>query len=173
MFRLSTAILIGMAYSGFTVAQGRPSSICHGYLAMEVRFSPRSSMVDPAESERLIAFGARVREADYCPLSAVIAVGHADASEGPSNFVGSLAAQRAAAVLGVIEQSGVPNAVFHVEAKGSSQPLSSDASRNARVEVEVHGGCPTKECSRFPRGVDGFRLSLPNVGTDAAAAHDH
>lgn len=79
-------------------------------------------------------------------LEVVVATGHTD-SVGMENYNENLSQRRAAAVKTFLESRGLPAERIHIDAKGETQPVASNATRegraqNRRVEVEVVGKKP-------------------------------
>jgi len=76
-------------------------------------------------------------------LEVVVAVGHTD-SIGTEQYNENLSRRRAEAVKAFLENRGLPADRIHIDGKGESQPVASNATRegrakNRRVEVEVVG----------------------------------
>ena len=79
-------------------------------------------------------------------LEVMVAVGHADAI-GTANYNENLSRRRANSVKMFFESRGFPADRIHIDGKGESQPVASNATRdgrakNRRVEVEVVGEQP-------------------------------
>jgi OOP family OmpA-OmpF porin len=79
-------------------------------------------------------------------LEVMVAVGHADAI-GTANYNENLSRRRANSVKMFFESRGFPPDRIHIDGKGESQPVASNATRdgrakNRRVEVEVVGEQP-------------------------------
>jgi OOP family OmpA-OmpF porin len=94
----------------------------------------------PDGERRLDVIAARLKE---LKLEVMVAVGHADAT-GKAEYNESLSRRRAEAVKMFFESRGFPTDRIHVDGKGESQPIASNATRdgrakNRRVEVEVVG----------------------------------
>lgn len=101
--------------------------------AAEVLFGPQGVVVDGAGRARLLDL---VERAEHGDVEAVIAVGHADAGEADAQ---ALSRQRAKAVRWHLIQLGTPPRRIYTEGQGSTRPVSPDAARNRRVEVEWVG----------------------------------
>ena len=94
----------------------------------------------PDGERKLDVIAARLKE---LKLEVMVAVGHADAT-GKAEYNASLSRRRAEAVKMFFESRGFPTDRIHIDGKGESQPIASNATRdgrakNRRVEVEVVG----------------------------------
>jgi outer membrane protein OmpA-like peptidoglycan-associated protein len=98
-------------------------------LVVILEFEPLSSHLNGRASWLLMQQLVRLREA-----SAVIVIGHADAS-GPDELNARLSAERAAAVARRLVNRGMARESIRVEARGESEPRPEGNSR--RVEIYV------------------------------------
>ena len=92
---------------------------------------------------RLDVIASRLKE---LKLEVMVAVGHADAT-GKAEYNENLSKRRAEAVKMFFESRGFPAERIHIDGKGESEPIASNATRdgrakNRRVEVEVVGTRP-------------------------------
>jgi OOP family OmpA-OmpF porin len=97
----------------------------------------------PDGQRRLDVIATRLKEME---LEVMVAVGHADAT-GPAEYNENLSRRRAEAVKMFFESRGFTADRIHIDGKGESQPIASNATRdgrakNRRVEVEVVGKQP-------------------------------
>ncbi len=97
----------------------------------------------PDGERRLEVIASRLKEME---LEVMVAVGHTDAT-GPAEYNENLSRRRAEAVKVFFESRGFTADRIHIDGKGESQPIASNATRdgrakNRRVEVEVVGKRP-------------------------------
>ena len=97
----------------------------------------------PDGQRKLDVIAARLKE---MKLEVMVAVGHADAI-GTKEYNENLSRRRAEAVKVFFKSRGFPADRIHIDGKGESQPVASNATRdgrakNRRVEVEVVGTRP-------------------------------
>lgn len=158
MKALKTLILVGLAATSAQVLSAPPPSACDVRMPMAVHFPFHSASIPRPYYEELVEFQRKVRRADFCVMSAVIVVGHADTTEGPAEDVRALAEQRARNISRFLETAGIPNYFLRTDSKGDSQPLRRvvGSEENARVDIDVYAGCPSKTCPS-PISEDGFR----------------
>ena len=97
----------------------------------------------PDGERKLDVIASRLKE---LKLEVMVAVGHADAI-GTAEYNENLSRRRAESVKMFFESRGFPADRIHIDGKGESQPVASNATRdgrakNRRVEVEVVGEQP-------------------------------
>ena len=97
----------------------------------------------PDGERKLEVIASRLQE---MKLEVMVAVGHADAT-GKADYNENLSRRRAEAVKMFFESRGFSADRIHIDGKGESQPVASNATRdgrakNRRVEVEVVGTRP-------------------------------
>jgi outer membrane protein OmpA-like peptidoglycan-associated protein len=138
-------------------AEPRPTN-CDVSLPMDVPFPFQTTEIQKPKEEQLAAYIEQIKKANFCPLSAVVIVGHADSIEDSPQEVIRLARKRAANIAQFLQYGGIPNDLIYTDFKGATQPLVTKPSpQNARVEITVVGGCPHENCEIFPMAADGFR----------------
>lgn len=155
---IAIALVVLLIQEAFAEPRVKGPEACDVFLVTDVEFPFQSSEIPASQVDKLKAYIAKIRTADFCPLAAVIVVGHADATEASPQDVLDLSTKRAKNVSNFIENGGIPHDFLYSESRGSKQPISlTPSARNARVEIEVGAGCPSDECNMFPISADGFR----------------
>ena len=124
------------------LASNRPS-IEKITLDTDAYFDFDKAELKPEGERRLDVIASRLKEME---LEVMVAVGHADAT-GPAKYNENLSRRRAEAVKMFFESRGFAADRIHIDGKGESQPIASNATRdgrakNRRVEVEVVGKRP-------------------------------
>lgn len=112
-------------------------------LDTDTYFDFDKATLKPDGQRRLDVIAARLKQMQ---LEVMVAVGHTDAT-GPAEYNESLSRRRAEAVKIYFESCGFSADRIHIDGKGESQPIASNATRdgrakNRRVEVEVVGTRP-------------------------------
>jgi len=111
---------------------------CSRPVAADAYFANGSATLTPVEVTRLNTFVDHVLGIGF-PIKIVIAVGHA--SRGEAN-VKTLSRLRGEAVRRAMQEYGLAGAVFEIEARGDTQPVSDNRTpqgraKNRRVEIEL------------------------------------
>ncbi|WP_211441465.1 OmpA family protein [Collimonas humicola] len=143
-------------------AQAESPLNVEGRFNADVHFERTATTPSASELQRFTDTINRVRKSEFCPLEVVIAVGHAEASEGNQQETQELSMKRAQYIDHILKAEGIPSSAIMVEHKGATQPIvSAPDQRNARVELEFIGSAyPSSPCT-IPVGAKGFRLRTP------------
>ena len=112
-------------------------------LDTDTYFDFDKAKLKPDGERKLDVIASRLKEVQF---EVMVAVGHADAT-GTPEYNENLSRRRAEAVKMFFESRGFPVDRIHIDGKGESQPIASNATRdgrakNRRVEVEVVGTQP-------------------------------
>jgi outer membrane protein OmpA-like peptidoglycan-associated protein len=160
------ALCVLLVHAAFAEPRPKHPVACDVFFDTNVEFSFKSSEIPASQVDKLKTYIAKIRKADFCPLAAVIVIGHADATEASPQGVILLSKKRAENVSLFIVNGGIPHDFMQSISKGSEQPvIPASSAQNARVEVRVAAGCPSDECNMFPISEDGFRRPMKRSET--------